>query len=54
MKWEWRGRPLAHPLVILRRLLGLAILTPGLWIAFLGILVGYGLWDAKDFWRDRP
>lgn len=53
MKWAWKGRELAPPWVILRRLFGLMILTPGLWMTFLGTLVGWGLSDAKYFWEHR-
>lgn len=48
-KWAWKGRPLAAPWDILRRLLMWPILTALLNTTWLVILIGWGYYDAQEF-----
>ena len=52
-KWEWNGRPLAPPSTILRRLLAFPILRSAQAVAFIAILIGWGLYDAKHYWSHK-
>lgn len=50
MKWEWKGRRLAPPLTILRRLLALPLLRLAQCAVFLATWLGWGFDVAKDEW----
>lgn len=52
MKWEWKGRPLAHPLTILRRLAALPFLRISQCLVFIAAMAGWGIDHAKDEWRN--
>lgn len=49
--WTWRGRKLAHPLVIARRAAAFPIMLAGRALVFAGALIGWGLSDALDAWE---
>ena len=50
--WTYDGRPLNHPLTILRRL----VMTPFLYVAgafmYLSIMLAYGKDSADDAWTE--
>ena len=50
MKWEWKGRRLADPLTIARRMLALPVFT-GKRLDFIGALIGWGWDSAMQVWR---
>lgn len=52
--WRWRGKDLAHPLTILRRLVALPLLLAGKVAVFVSILLGWGLDEAVDAWGVMP
>lgn len=54
MKWEWKGRKLAHPLTIIRRLIFLVPLWMGELLVYASLFLGWGVSDAQRFWSDRP
>lgn len=52
MKWEWKGRRLAPPHIIARRLLALPVLWLAQCLVFVATLAGWGWDDAVQSWRD--
>lgn len=52
--WTWRGRQLASPVAIARRVLALPLLWAGKALMFTGAALGWGLDDAKRAWEDMP
>lgn len=52
MKWEWKGRRLADPLTIARRLVAWPFLMAGRCMVFAAMLIGWGWDSAAQIWRD--
>ena len=53
-EWTWNGRKLTHPLSMVRRTIGLAIMLFGTVFVVLGAFVGWGLDEARGTWRNLP
>lgn len=51
---KYKGRELAHPVVIVRRLLCLVVVFPLMCVLWLVILLGYGIDSANDCWDNLP
>ena len=51
-KWSFRGRKLNNPATITRRLLCWPPMIVCLALTAFFVLLGWGVYDAKRFWRD--
>lgn len=52
MKWEWKGRRLAPPWMIARRLLALPLLRAAQILVFVFTFLGWGCSEAKSAWNN--
>ena len=54
MKWEYKGRKLARPDQIIRRLAAWPLMQAAEALLFVAVLIGWGWDDAAQAWRDAP